>query len=106
MIPAIRPGVKPLGMVVKTSFAPRSATMLSAKAGMRAKEIAKLSWRMTNDSQGDIAHVIALHDVASKGRSGRRTDVAGLAACVRFQSQSSFSEELPSSQCRCRPHCL
>jgi integrase/recombinase XerD len=45
--------------------------MLSAKAGLRAKEIAKLTWRMTNDSQGDIARVIALQDSASKGRSGR-----------------------------------
>src|SRR3974390_3498888 len=45
--------------------------LLSAKAGLRAKEIAKLTWRMTNDSQGDIAHVISLYDVASKGKSGR-----------------------------------
>jgi integrase/recombinase XerD len=45
--------------------------LLSAKAGLRAKEIAKLTWRMTNDSQGDIARVIALQDSASKGRSGR-----------------------------------
>jgi integrase/recombinase XerD len=45
--------------------------LLSAKAGLRAKEIAKLTWRMTNDSQGDIARVIELQDSASKGRSGR-----------------------------------
>jgi integrase/recombinase XerD len=45
--------------------------LLSAKAGLRAKEIAKLTWRMTNDSQGDIARAIALQDSASKGRSGR-----------------------------------
>jgi integrase/recombinase XerD len=45
--------------------------LLSAKAGLRAKEIAKLTWRMTNDSQGDIARVIALQDSASKGKSGR-----------------------------------
>src|SRR5580704_5819241 len=45
--------------------------LLSAKAGLRAKEIAKLTWRMTNDSHGDIARVIALQDTASKGRSGR-----------------------------------
>jgi integrase/recombinase XerD len=45
--------------------------LLSAKAGLRAKEIAKLTWRMTNDSQGDIADVISLYDVASKGKSGR-----------------------------------
>jgi integrase/recombinase XerD len=45
--------------------------LLSAKAGLRAKEIAKLTWRMTNDSQGDIARAIALQDSASKGKSGR-----------------------------------
>jgi integrase/recombinase XerD len=45
--------------------------LLSAKVGLRAKEIAKLTWRMTNDSQGDIARVIELQDSASKGRSGR-----------------------------------
>jgi integrase/recombinase XerD len=45
--------------------------LLSAKAGLRAKEIARLTWPMTNDSHGDIARVIALQDTASKGRSGR-----------------------------------
>ena len=45
--------------------------LLSAKAGLRAKEVARLTWYMTNDSQGNIAHVISLQDVASKGRSGR-----------------------------------
>jgi integrase/recombinase XerD len=45
--------------------------LLSAKAGLRAKEIAKLTWRMTSDSRGDIARVIELQDSASKGRSGR-----------------------------------
>src|ERR1700748_3518149 len=45
--------------------------LLSAKAGLRAKEIAKLTWRMTNDSQGNIARAISLYDIASKGTSGR-----------------------------------
>src|ERR1700684_4194589 len=45
--------------------------LLSAKTGLRAKEISKLTWRMTNDSQGDIARVLALRESASKGRSGR-----------------------------------
>jgi integrase/recombinase XerD len=45
--------------------------LLSAKAGFRAKEIAKLTWRMTNDSRGDINTVMALQDSASKGKSGR-----------------------------------
>jgi integrase len=45
--------------------------LLSAKAGLRAKEIAGLTWWMTNDSQGNIAPAIYLLDSASKGKSGR-----------------------------------
>jgi integrase/recombinase XerD len=45
--------------------------LLSAKAGLRAKEIAKLTWRMTNDSQGEIGWTIWLLDSATKGKSGR-----------------------------------
>jgi integrase/recombinase XerD len=46
--------------------------LLSVKAGLRAKEIAKLNWLMTNDSRGEIGYDICLLDSASKGRSGRR----------------------------------
>jgi integrase/recombinase XerD len=46
--------------------------LLSAKAGLRAKEIAKLTWWMTNDSEGQIGWEICLLDSASKGKSGRR----------------------------------
>jgi integrase/recombinase XerD len=45
--------------------------LLSVKAGLRAKEIANLTWRMTNDAQGDIGRAIHLHDSASTGNSGR-----------------------------------
>jgi integrase/recombinase XerD len=45
--------------------------LLSVKAGLRAKEIAKLTWWMTNDSQGEVAQIIHLLDSASKGNSGR-----------------------------------
>jgi integrase len=45
--------------------------MLSVKAGLRAKEIARLTWRMTNDSSGEIGTALYLLDVASKGKSGR-----------------------------------
>jgi integrase/recombinase XerD len=46
--------------------------LLSIKVGLRAKEIAKLTWWMTNDSQGQIGSEICLLDSASKGKSGRR----------------------------------
>jgi integrase len=45
--------------------------MLSVKAGLRAKEIASLTWSMITDADGDIAFSIHLTDKASKGRGGR-----------------------------------
>jgi integrase/recombinase XerD len=46
--------------------------LLSIKAGLRAKEIAKLTWLMVNDSTGQVGWEICLLDSASKGKSGRR----------------------------------
>lgn len=45
--------------------------LLSIKAGLRAREIALLTWRMVTDAQGEIGWAIVLQDDASKGRSGR-----------------------------------
>ena len=45
--------------------------LLSVKAGLRAKEIARLTWRMVTDARGQIGQAIHLEDTASKGRSGR-----------------------------------
>lgn len=45
--------------------------MLSVKAGLRAKEIAALTWSMVTDADGYISDSIHLTDKASKGRSGR-----------------------------------
>ena len=45
--------------------------LLSVKAGLRAKEIAGLTWSMITDAEGDIASSIQLTDKASKGRGGR-----------------------------------
>lgn len=44
--------------------------LLSIKAGLRAKEIAGLTWGMVTSSDGVIAHKIALQDKASKGKGG------------------------------------
>jgi integrase/recombinase XerD len=43
------------------------------KAGLRAKEIAELTWSMITDATGEISEAIALPNFASKGRSGGRT---------------------------------
>lgn len=45
--------------------------LLSIKAGLRAREIALLTWRMVTDAQGEIGQAIVLQDEASKGQSGR-----------------------------------
>lgn len=49
----------------------RAIFLLSVKAGLRAKEIASVTWSMVTDSEGKVGQAIHLQDVASKGRSGR-----------------------------------
>jgi integrase/recombinase XerD len=51
----------------------RVMILLSFKAGLRAKEIARLSWSMVTDATGEIAEAIALPNAASKGKNGGRT---------------------------------
>ena len=46
--------------------------LLSIKAGLRAKEIALLTWSMVTDAEGQVAEVLALPNAASKGRGGGR----------------------------------
>src|SRR5882724_3989629 len=46
--------------------------LLSIKAGLRAKEIALLTWAMVTDAEGHVAQVIALPNTASKGQGGGR----------------------------------
>ena len=49
----------------------RVMILLSFKAGLRAGEIAKLTWPMLLDPDGRIANHIELYDRAAKKRSGR-----------------------------------
>src|SRR5262249_9229675 len=49
--------------------------LLSAKAGLRAGEIANLSWDMVLDANGQISSVIELADSAAKKCSGRSIPV-------------------------------
>jgi integrase/recombinase XerC len=46
--------------------------LLSMKAGMRAVEIASITWVMVIDAEGKIGDVIALQNRASKGKRGGR----------------------------------
>ena len=49
----------------------RVIVLLSAKAGLRAGEIANLTWDMVLDPNGSIGTAIELRDHAAKKRSGR-----------------------------------
>ena len=49
----------------------RVIVLLSVKAGLRAGEIANLTWAMVTDPAGDIGLVIALEDRIAKKKSGR-----------------------------------
>ena len=62
-----------LGFLSKSRYPTRNRAifLLSLKAGLRAKEIALLSWEMITDADGQVGQAIHLQDRASKGRSGR-----------------------------------
>src|SRR5215472_12677028 len=46
--------------------------LLSLRAGLRAKEVASVTWGMVTDAEGEVADVIALQNRASKGKGGGR----------------------------------
>jgi integrase len=50
----------------------RVMLLFSIKAGMRAVEIASITWAMVTDAEGEIGDVIALQNRASKGKVGGR----------------------------------
>ena len=53
----------------------RLIVLLSVKAGLRAGEIAKLTWDMVVDADGDVGSTIELADHAAKKGSGRRIPI-------------------------------
>jgi integrase len=53
----------------------RVIVLLSLKAGLRAAEIAKLTWEMIETAEGDIGTSIELQDTAAKKRHGRRIPI-------------------------------
>jgi integrase len=60
-----------LYFVSTTRYRNRVLVLLSLKAGLRAGEIANLTWPMVLGPQDEIAAVIELRDHAAKKRSGR-----------------------------------
>ena len=64
-----------LGSLATTRYPARDQVMLllSMKAGLRAKEMASLTWAMVTDAQGQVADVLHVPNRASKGKTGGRT---------------------------------
>lgn len=64
-----------LGYLERTRYPLRNKIifMLSYKAGLRAKEIANLTWLMVCDSEGNLSTEINLINKASKGKQSGRT---------------------------------
>jgi len=63
-----------ISLVAQGRHGTRNKTMilLSVKAGLRAGEIARLTWAMVTDAQGDIGEFIELPGAIAKYGSGRR----------------------------------
>jgi integrase len=56
----------------RNSLRNKLMVLLSVKAGLRAGEIAGLTWDMVLDPTGEVSQVIELHDRVAKMNSGRR----------------------------------
>src|SRR5437588_9355893 len=63
-----------LGYLDTTRYPSRDRVMflLSIKAGLRAKEMASLTWAMATDAAGQVAEVMHVPNRASKGTTGGR----------------------------------
>jgi integrase len=73
--------------------------LLSAKAGLRASEIANLTWDMVVGPTGQINGIIELRDSAAKKRSGRLIPIHPKlrAALVAWRQASPESEYVATS---------
>jgi integrase len=76
----------------ESAFPTRNAVIVlfSFRAGLRAKEIASVRWRMLVDAEGNLSDTLALTDSASKGKSGR---VIPLHADLRTALTKLYREE-------------
>lgn len=71
--------------------------LLSTRAGLRAKEIACLTWEMLTSSDGSISREIALRDIAAKGTSGRVIPVSKeLRAAIEYWKAVANPSDLQS----------
>ena len=80
----------------------RLIVLLSAKAGLRAGEIANLTWDMVADGSGRVGGLIELRDHAAKKGSGRsipiHPDLARCADCMAASRQTSHTHVISSQR--------
>jgi integrase/recombinase XerD len=78
----------------------RVIVLLSAKAGLRAGEIASLTWDMVRGPTGEINGIIELRDSAAKKSSGRTIPIHPelRAALVAWRRSSAKSEYVAESE--------
>lgn len=88
-----------LGYLGSTRYPKRNRVifLLSVKAGLRAKEIAFLTWKMITDADGSIGKAILLENRASKGTSGRIIPLNGdlKTALQEWMDESALSHLSP-----------
>src|SRR5438132_13894649 len=70
----------------------RVMILLSVKAGLRASEIAKLSWSMVLDTHRRVADSVELHDSAAK-KAGRAAPFHSTRICAARFSGSAEPRE-------------
>lgn len=91
-----------LSATAKTRYPTRDRTMLllSAKAGLRAAEIAGLTWLMVLDASGRLADEIALADHIAKKGSGRTIPIHPLlrATLIRLRRRTGSTGHVIKSE--------
>jgi integrase len=89
-----------LGVALRRRYPDRNRVMvlLSVKAGLRACEIARLTWPMVTDARGRIGRMIELPARAAKKGSGRRIPVHPVLhrALVKLQRSSVENDGIQS----------
>ena len=78
----------------------RALVLLSVKAGLRAGEMANLTWDMVLDGAGTVGWVIELRDHAAKKSRGRRIPLHPelRAALIDLRFRNDGSGPVPSAQ--------
>jgi integrase len=86
--------------LTRQPFRNKAIVLLSIKAGLRAGEIAALTWQMVLDPAGAVGTVIELHDDAAKKGSGRRIPLHPdlRAALINLRTNQSGSEPVIKSE--------